>query len=813
MFSTDNWLTLCYKSIKIEQRHGCKNMRGQQYYFAEFMLNQMTTYETKKGNSSILSRLHNIFTLYHLNSIHERKEVLEESIRLLSSMKEPKKVKKIVQDRIKADMVKIDEKTDWRDRPVQSVRGIGPTMGNRLAKIGVQTVGQLIHYYPRNHLNYSECTRIKDLKVGELATIWGNVHRVECFSPPRNKRMTILGVTIKDNTGTIKVSWFYQGINYYLKKQYKDRFPVGAPVLMSGQVKYDKYSKKKTLDKPEAEILGDTPLENHQSLNVGRIVPIYPLIEGIQLKWLRKAIKTAIDTYYSRIQDPIPESIRLEHQLLEFKVALKEFHFPTDEHLLDEARKRLVFEELFWPQLSMLYQRKQREIYQESLPFKPAGKLIKQFRKELPFTLTGAQERVYREISQDLAGSAPMSRLVQGDVGSGKTVVGVLALLMAIESGYQGALMAPTEILAEQHFHKLSQWLIPMGIQVELLIGSQRVKARREALAHIASGAAKVVVGTHALIQEGVEYQNLGLAIIDEQHRFGVKQRTALKEKGLNPEVLTMTATPIPRTLALSLYGDLDISTIDELPPGRKPIKTNLIKGSKRKQLWNLMRTEMEAGHQCYIVYPLVEESEKLELKAATVEYLKYKDEIFPDYRVGLLHGKMKGKDKEQIMRQFANHELDILVATTVIEVGVDVPNASVMVIEHAERFGLAQLHQLRGRVGRGADKSYCILLSDKLSEIAQERMEIFTQTNDGFIIAEQDLRLRGPGEFMGTRQSGLPDMLLTNLAKDTSILELARDQARSLIEQDSELTYSRHFLLKNELMRYFSHHPDFLEA
>jgi ATP-dependent DNA helicase RecG len=390
--------------------------------------------------------------------------------------------------------------------------------------------------------------------------------------------------------------------------------------------------------------------------------------------------------------------------------------------------------------------------------------------------------------------------------------VAVLALLEAIEAGFQGALMAPTEILAEQHFHKIFPWLLALGLQTELLIGSQGSRERRDALARLASGEAALAIGTHALIQEGVNFARLGLIIIDEQHRFGVRQRALLRAKGQQPEVLTMTATPIPRTLALSFYGDLDVSLIDELPPGRKPVETRLVRGSQqRDNLYKLMRSEISAGRQCYVVFPLVEESEKLDLKAATVEYEIFKNQLFPEFRVGLLHGKLKGEVKDQIMRAFVAHELDILIATTVIEVGVDVPNATVMVIEHAERFGLAQLHQLRGRVGRGAERSYCLLATEKLAELARERLDIFTRTQNGFVIAEQDLRLRGPGEFLGTRQSGLPDLVLTDLAADTEWLEIAREEAAALIAADPELGGSP--LLKQELLRFFSRHLTTLEA
>lgn len=826
------WLQLCERSLRVEQKHQYCNLKGKTQFFADFMLQQVEAPWLNTLNAPISNRLKNIYTLYPLASVAERKAFVQESWQHIETLREalrPRKVytgDQVIKKEAFAQQALMEKSgiSDWRDVPIQFVKSIGPKLGETFAKVGVSTVGDLLTYYPRKHLDYSQCTRISALKVGDMATIWGTLYRVSTYSPPGKPQLSILKLVIRDGSGRLTLSLFQRG-NAYMRRQMQNRFPQGAGILVSGKVKWDKFSKGLTFENPEYEILDavdgqqDNPLDGESStLHLGRIVPIYPLTEGLNIKWVRRAIYNALQAYSSKIIDPFPRDWRSRLELMPWGEALYHYHYPDNLETLQVARQRLVFQELFFTQLGLQYRRKQRELHAPGQVLQTQGKLAQAFLESLPFALTGAQERVYQEILADLRRPEAMNRLVQGDVGSGKTVVAVLALLEAVEAGYQGALMAPTEILAEQHFQKLFQWLLPLNIQVELLKGAQGAKVRRETLARVASGEAHIVVGTHALIQDKVEFAKLGLVVIDEQHRFGVKQRATLRDKGLKgknqqPEVLSMTATPIPRTLALTQHGDLEVSSIDELPPGRKPIETQLIRPAQRQQLWSFMRQQLEEGRQCYVVFPLVEESEKMDLKAATVEFEHYRDEVFPNYEVGLLHGKMKPAEKEAIMSAFVKHELHILVATTVIEVGVDVPNASVMVIEHANRFGLAQLHQLRGRVGRGADRAYCYLVADKSSDIAKERLKIFTATQDGFVIAEQDLRLRGPGEFMGTRQSGLPDMLLTNLVEDAQHLETARAEAKALIEQDPELKHPDHLRFKSELYRFFRNHLQLLNA
>jgi ATP-dependent DNA helicase RecG len=527
------------------------------------------------------------------------------------------------------------------------------------------------------------------------------------------------------------------------------------------------------------------------SLHAGRLVPVYPLTEGLSLKHLRNVIYNAIGGFAGDIVDPLPEPIRRQLELCDLGNAYEQIHFPRDMQSFEVARRRLVFDELFSIQLQLAQRRYKFDQTEGALKIScPEGGYVDQLLGSLPFTLTGAQKRVFGEISRDLALPKPMHRLVQGDVGSGKTIVALLAFMIAIENKYQGAMMAPTEILAEQHFRQFQRLITPLGLRCCLVVGKQGQKERREVRQQLLSGQIHIAVGTHALLEEDVEFQNLGLIIIDEQHRFGVKQRARLKAKSQSPELLTMTATPIPRTLALTMHGDLDVSEIDELPPGRKPVRTKLLRPGQKKELNKFIREQIDLGRQAYVVFPLIEESETLSAKAATQEFERLKQEKeFSDLGIGLMHGKLKPQDKDEIMDRFRNGEFHILVSTTVIEVGVDVPNASVMVIENADRFGLAQLHQLRGRVGRGADQSYCFLVSDARSESTRERLGIMEQTNDGFVIAEKDLELRGPGEFMGYRQSGLPDMVLADLIKDARILEEARNAAIALIREDPDLT------------------------
>jgi len=556
----------------------------------------------------------------------------------------------------------------------------------------------------------------------------------------------------------------------------KAQFPKNSGIMVSGTAKFNSYDGIMSLDKPTYSLM-DEDAVSPTNLNMARIVPIYTISENLNLKTLRKAIFNVIELYNSEIETVLPEFLIKKYNLMEKSEALKQIHFPDSKEKLDIARFSLVFEEFFLIQLKLAILREENNKNLQSIPLeiKKSG-LVMNFINSLPFKLTGAQQRAVNEILNDLNSTKPMQRLLQGDVGSGKTVVATIMLLAAIENGYQAAIMAPTEILAQQHYNNMIKWLAPFGVRIELFLGSIGKKQRRLSETNLRNGQVDIAIGTHALIQENIEFANLGAVVIDEQHRFGVKQRLALRKKSQNPQILTMTATPIPRTLAITLNGDLDLTIIDELPQGRKPIITSMT--TSRKQIADLIRHEVTEGRQAYIVYPLIDESETLSAKAATKEKERWETEVFPNYKIGLLHGKLKNDEKDEVMSKFKNGEFDILVSTTVVEVGVDVPNATVIVIENAERFGLSQLHQLRGRVGRSDLQSYCLLSSNTKSQETRSRLEIMTQTNDGFVIAEKDLQIRGPGEFLGTRQSGLPDMIIADLVNDSKILELARSEA-----------------------------------
>lgn len=684
---------------------------------------------------------------------------------------------------------------------VQFVKGVGPKLATVLNKLNITTVAELLRHYPRRHLDFQNRLLIRDLEEGQEVSIFGMIRSVGAFQS-RNRNVSVLTVVISDNTGIITITKFVGGkSNKYLLDRYKQQYPKGAQVLASGVVERDPYKGNLTLKNSEVEILGlvSDGEEDQQtnSLHAGRLVPVYALTEGLSLRYLRNVMNNALESYAPHIVDPLPKSLRDELGLLELTAALRGIHFPDTVELKDAARRRLVFDELFGIQLQLAHRRYQFDQENQNalaLQVTEDG-LVKQLIESLPFSLTGAQNRVFAEIARDLASLKPMHRLVQGDVGSGKTVVALLACLIAIDNNFQAAMMAPTEILAEQHFRQFQRLLTPLGLRCALVLGKQGVKERRAIRQEILSGQVHIAVGTHALLEDDVEFKNLGLIVIDEQHRFGVKQRARLKAKSLNPELLTMTATPIPRTLAMTMHGDLDVSEIDELPPGRKPIKTRAFTPSQRDKVWEFIISEIQKGRQAYVVFPLIEESESLSAKAATKEFeelkKRYGEGTETGLRFGLMHGKLKSDQKDEEMDKFRKHEYDVLVSTTVIEVGVDVPNSSVMMIENADRFGLAQLHQLRGRVGRGAEQSYCFLISDMKSPTTRERLEIMTLTNDGFVVAEKDLELRGPGEFLGYRQSGLPDLILADLVKDASILEEARNTAIAIVRNDPELTKS----------------------
>ena len=752
------------KAVEIEVKHKYININGKSKSFSAFICSVLRQEIKQYPDNPKWKVLLEHFERYHIETAFSRKKSLE---RLVSVIKAQY-----------IDLPKVEpkfgDKKPISQLDVTYIKGVGPKIAYLLNKLGIYTASDLLYYFPRKHIDYSTRTRIRDLEEGMDTTIFGVIRSVEAFTTKNN--LGVVKVRISDNTGKISLNFFASKASKFVLERMKKQFPKGSGIMVSGTAKLNSFDGMMTLDKPTYSLMDDEALAP-TNLNLARIVPIYTVSENLSIKTIRKAIFNVLETYESEIETVLPDFIIKKYNLLEKKDALRQIHFPDDKEKLDRARFSLVFEEFFLIQLKLAILREENNKNLASIPLevKKDG-LVMNFINSLPFKLTGAQQRAVNEILNDLNSTKPMQRLLQGDVGSGKTVVATIMLLAAIENGYQSAIMAPTEILAQQHFNNMSKWLAPLGIRVELFLGSIGKKQRRIAETNLRNGQVDIAIGTHALIQENIEFANLGAVVIDEQHRFGVKQRLALRKKSQNPQILTMTATPIPRTLAITLNGDLDLTIIDELPKGRKPILTSLT--TSRKQIADLIRREVSEGRQAYIVYPLIDESETLSAKAATQEKEIWETEVFPEFKIGLLHGKLKNSEKDEVMEKFKNKEFDILVSTTVVEVGVDVPNATVIVIENAERFGLSQLHQLRGRVGRSDLQSYCVLSSNTKSQDTRARLEIMTQTNDGFVIAEKDLQIRGPGEFLGTRQSGLPDMIIADIVADSKILELARSEA-----------------------------------
>ncbi len=683
--------------------------------------------------------------------------------------------------------------------PIQYVKGVGPRLAKLFEKKGILTVEDALYFLPRCYEDRSDLKKISELKAGRKETGVGEI-LLSGVAFYQNRRRRVFEVVVGDGSGTITLKWFHGNESYL-----RDRFKKGRQLIFSGEVRWFNYQEE--IHHPDVEIVeGDIEKDY---LNFKRIVPIYSETEGLYQRTLRRLMKTILDGYADELSSPIPPEIVERQDLIDFSEAFRRVHFPPEGESIEvlnlqrsDGHRRIIFDEFFFLELGMALKKKGVAL-ETGIPFKPQGHLLQKLLNQLAFKLTRAQERVLAEIKEDLGRPHPMNRLIQGDVGSGKTVVALLTCLIVVECGYQAAIMAPTEVLAEQHYLNLHRWLEPLGINIALLTSNIKGSEREDLYRRIKNGDVQLVIGTHAVIQEAVEFNRLGLAIIDEQHKFGVVQRGLLKKKGENPDVLVMTATPIPRTLAMTIYGDLDVSIIDEMPPGRMPVETKVFPESARARVYRIVEEEVRRGRQAFVVYPLVEESEKLDLKDATRMAEHLQKEVFPDFRIGLLHGRMKSDEKEATMMEFKEGRIHILVATTVIEVGIDIPNASVMVVEHAERFGLSQLHQLRGRIGRGRYPSRCILIAQyRSSEDAKVRLQAMGKTTDGFKIAEEDLALRGPGEFFGIRQSGLPDFRVAHIIRDTPILIEARKEAFRLIQEDPELAQPSHAGLKDILIK-----------
>lgn len=705
---------------------------------------------------------------------------------------------------------------DLGNIPIRFVKGVGPTRASILQRLGIETVEDALWTVPWRYEDRSVTTPLGDLVPGMVTVVCGIVAK-STAKRTRNRRFTVLEVGLEDATGRMQAVFFNQP---YLEEV----LAVGKSVMMSGRIIAGRQGwMVPRMEVTQYEVVGEG---TEFTLHVGRIVPIYHETKGWTSRQMRVFIKGLLDEHLAHLKDPLPVAVRARQRLMPIQEALAEVHFPkagVDVSMFEQARsqahRRLAFEELFVLQVALATRQRSVQTEKKAFQFNPRTPLLEKLGRALPFQLTAAQDQVIREIFRDMVSPRPMNRLVQGDVGSGKTIVALHAIVMACGSGYQAALMAPTEILAEQHYRNLSKLLSGLGLKTALLRGSDKAVVKKSHLAELASGEIQVAVGTHALIQKGVRFQKLALAVVDEQHKFGVLQRKTLSEKGYKPDVLVLTATPIPRTLAMTVYGDLDVSVIRTLPPGRKPVRTFLFGETQRRRAYQIVRDELRNKRQAYVVYPLVEESEKSDLQAAIQGAERLQNEEFKEYRVGLLHGRMKPAEKEAVMADFIGGKIQVLVATTVIEVGVDVSNTTTMMVEHAERFGLAQLHQLRGRVGRAGHQSYCLLMaatlgrhrmplgkrpagSEESASLVKERLEALVRSNDGFVIAEEDLRIRGPGEFFGFRQWGMPEFRVANIARDADLLQQARAEAFSLVKADPQLSVGAHQDIKETMLR-----------
>lgn len=797
-----------FAPLRIEYKSGCLNstvVGGFDRYLLGQVRELLAVAPTGHPAVPHLRRMEAIFAAYGQMPVEERAARMREVKRRLDSLvteppatREPARLEPVTLPAAPDARAEPAAPRGDLNSPVQYLKGVGPQRAKLLERLGIATIGDLLFHFPRRHEDRSRMELIGHAPLDELATFEGRVRAVNERRPRRG--LTVTTAFVGDASGSITLVWFNQ-------PWVAEQLERGQPLIFSGKVSLDRAGRRQILH-PTWE-----PLEpGAESIHTGRLVPIYPLTEGLPQTTLRRWIKAALDGYVERVPEVLPASLREELALVGRREALRSYHFPASEEELRLARRRLVFEEFLGLQVAIAQRRYDYRSRGRGIAFRTESALRERLLRRLPFELTCAQQRVLREILADLAAPEPMNRLVQGDVGSGKTLVALAAMLTVVDQGYQAALMVPTEILAEQHHRVIRHYCEPLGVEVDLFTGRAGTRLRRESRQRLQDGTTRIAVGTHALIQEAIEFDSLGLVVIDEQHRFGVVQRQGLTTKGETPDVLVMTATPIPRTLALTVYGDLDVSTIDEMPPGRQPITTQWWPLGRRRELYAHMKTRLREGRQAFVVCPLVEESDALEDVEAATAMAEHLREHFPTFEVGLIHGRLRSEEKDEVMRRFRAGEVDILAATTVIEVGIDVPNATMMLITNADRFGLAQLHQLRGRVGRGAHESECFLLTDARYNPAlmddestlqyrdaRARLRFMIEYSDGFKLAEADLDLRGPGELGGTRQSGLMDLRVANLARDRALLEQAREIARTIVQNDPYLVAPAHA----ELARY----------
>jgi ATP-dependent DNA helicase RecG len=804
------------KILALEKQRGYKDtavIGGLEKFLAKWSAEAMQSLTSP----ALLARLKKLFKVRYAGMTLERRatwadEVLAFLKDLENESKKPSEVPKTNPKTLKispapkkTNAVKkavVVENGQGLETSVTYVKGVGPAVAKKFEKLGVKTVRDLLYYFPHRHLDYSKLKKIADLKAGEEQTIIANVWQANETRPGGRKSTEAI---VGDETGNLRVLWFNQP---YIAKN----LSTNMQIILSGKVNL--FNGRLQLASPEWELA-----DGHDLLHTGRLVPVYPLTQGLYPRQVRRLMKDFIEKWAGQAPDFLPEEIRARLKLLDLPEAISQAHYPDDDASKDRARIRLAFDELFLLQLGVMSRKRKWQLSRPGTALEIREDVLGRFLKSLPYTLTPAQDRVLKEILADLNKKTPMIRLLQGEVGSGKTIVATAAILTAVANGFQAAFMAPTEILAEQHFITLCGLFGKLGqaegdgnvrsfsgflekpLTVALLIGDMKAAGKKKLQQQIAAGEIDIIIGTHALVQKDLGFSKLGLAVVDEQHRFGVEQRGALREKGFNPHMLVMTATPIPRTLALTLYGDLDLSVINELPPGRQTVKTKWLRPEQRESAYNFIRKEIRAGRQAFILCPLVEESESIMAQAAVAEYERLSTEVFPDLKMGLLHGRMSSADKDAVMEEFRRGNLNILVSTPVIEVGIDIPNATVMMIESADRFGLSQLHQFRGRVGRGKEQSYCMLMAENASEVGRQRLDIIENTQDGFKLAEEDLKMRGPGEFFGTRQSGLPDLRMARIS-DVAILELARKEAVSLFQTDPDMKNPEHEKLAQEMAR-----------
>ena len=698
----------------------------------------------------------------------------------------------------KSPVVASTETTAALNAPITVLSGVGPRHAQTLSRLGLLTLRDMLYFFPRRYDDYSQLKPINHLKYGDELTVIATIQNVST-RPLRNGRTTLTEAIVSDGSGSLRVNWFNQP---WRAKRLHNKMQV----VLSGKI--DQYLGRLVMNNPEMEQL------DQKNLNTNRIVPVYSLTANITQRWLRRLMHQVVSYWAPRIQDPMPESLCLEANLVDLSTAILQAHFPDSADQLQLARHRLAIDEIFFLQLG-LFEQKRLWHDREAQRFNVADEWFKDQTLRLPFELTSAQERILQDFRSDLDSGHPMNRLLQGDVGSGKTVLAALAIALVVHQSGQAAFMAPTSILADQHFNSLQTLLASQGAvikpdEIKLLIGATPETDKEQIRKGLANGEIKVVVGTHALIEDPVSFSNLQFVVVDEQHRFGVEQRAALREKGDNPHLLVMTATPIPRSLALTIYGDLDVSVLDEMPPGRKPVSTHVLTPLERERAYSLIRTQIEHGHQAFIIYPFIEEgtdSSFLELDkeamAAVEEHQRLQKEVFPELQIGLLHGRLKPDEKDEEMNRFRDGKYHILVSTSVVEVGLDIPNATVILVEGANRFGLAQLHQLRGRVGRSKDKSYCLLIPQEAEQAENQRLAVMSETNDGFVLAEKDLEQRGPGEFLGTRQSGFSDLHIASLT-NVKLIEKARGLAKKIFEDDPLLEKSEHHTLQMALAHYW---------